>query len=166
MCIYRFLSGRALATWSRTERAGRGGTFGEDRSQPLDRCSLRGLTLRQQHLKYPSRPHPEGDWEVGLICADLEGIAEVSACAFNNCCFASRCLWNWWIQTPLTFRARNLSGGLWVGILKHGVVAMGSRPFIPQGEAGIWLFPFNCRALCHCWGFSKSVSQPFLLIST
>ena len=156
-----------LATWSRSERVGRGGTFGEDCSQPLDRCSIRGLTLRQQRLKYPSRPHPETDWEVGLICAALEGIAELSVCAFNNCCFASVvCGTNWWIQTPLTFRARNLSGGLWVGILKPGVVDMGSRPFIPQGETGIWLFPFSCRALCHPWGFSKSVAQPFLLILT
>lgn len=65
------------------------------------------------------------------------------------------------VQTSLTFRARNLSGGLWVGILKPGVVDMGSRPFLPQGETGIWLFRSNCRALCHRWGFSKSVSQPF-----
>lgn len=155
-----------LATWSRSDRAGRGGAFGEDCSQRLDRCSIRGLTLRQQRLKYPSRPHPERDREVGLIYADLEGIAEVSACAFNKCFFASHCLWNWWIQTSLTFRARNLSGGLWVGILKPGVVDMGSRPFLPQGETGIWLFRSNCRALCHRWGFSKSVSQPFLFIST
>ena len=50
-----------LATWSRSERAGRGGTFGEDCSQPLDRCSIRGLTLRQQRLKYPIQ-RQTGKW--------------------------------------------------------------------------------------------------------
>ena len=38
-----------------------------------------------------------------------------------------------------------------MGVLKVGVLDVGSKPFAPQGEAGSWEFPPGCLALYWGW---------------
>lgn len=45
----------------------------------------------------------------------------------------------------------------WVGVLKVWVLGVGSKPFIPQGEARIWGFPSDCMAPYRAGVYDKGI---------
>lgn len=70
------------------------------------------------------------------------------------------------MQAPLAFSARYLGGGavLLVGLLKFGMLYVGSKLFAPQEKLNVGGFPPDHMALCQGAISGESVSQPFLSV--
>lgn len=42
-----------------------------------------------------------------------------------------------------------------LGVLKLGILYVGSKHFAPQGKAGSWAFPPTCTVLCWVWSLQR-----------
>lgn len=135
-------------TWSHPAGAGRGGVHG-----PPVTCANLGLALGSscEHAKTPRGGGDGGGSEMdGGGCVPPAPRAQVLGGSPGVCLRPQSLplllLWSHgckphWLSGLCVWGAIH-----WVGVLKVWVLGVGSKPFIPQGEAKIWGFPSDCMA--------------------
>lgn len=147
------------------------GNLEQARERRWERCLLVSLILGEKKLalrhilnqkptllKYVDNSLSGKASEMAIfICSlyvELLGITVMSApVPINNCFFISYCFVGFVDVSPVGFQRQMFWGSIvWVGILKVGALNVEYKPFIPQGETGIWEFPPDFMVLCQGWG--------------